>query len=48
MEDPGFLETAKLFTQKYCENLARQKQAMEGRQARQAAGLLALLRKKSN
>lgn len=44
-EDPGFMETVRLFTQKYCESLARQKQAMEGRQARQAAGLLALLRK---
>ncbi len=47
VKDPVLFEAVKLFAQKYCERLARQKQAMEGRQARQTAGLLALLRKSS-
>jgi NACHT domain len=46
-EDEDLFNTVKLFTQKYCDSLARQKQAMEGRQSRQAAGLLALLKKSS-
>ena len=47
MEEPDLFKAVKLFTQKYCESLAKQRQAMEERQARQAAGLLALLRKSS-
>ncbi|PKO76804.1 MAG: hypothetical protein CVU21_11225 [Betaproteobacteria bacterium HGW-Betaproteobacteria-15] len=37
--------TISIFIQKFCDNLEKQKQAMEGRQARQNAGLLALLKK---
>lgn len=35
------------FIQKFCDNLERQRQAMESRQARQHAGLLALIKKTS-